>query len=252
MSWPDRDFTILQEESVVHKDGETLWAFRFPDASSLTLPWSRFRDQMRARIDDDIWSAHPLLLFDIVDTLDLDEAKPRVFGGAFHHYVTMGRAAAEHWRDRAILEPALAKALASLEIEPRDSLTLPDPGSDGRQRPDSRLRASISGDDIIVSLDASGPAVQRGLADAYRQLADQHPGIFPHDAKMIAGAPLRRAGIPQPKPAEIMVVLVGRIGRGAVNRDEWRRVGVEVVGENHSNEERWRLHWMGRTVILGA
>ncbi len=247
ISWPDRDFTMLQEEPVVQMGGEPLWAFAFPDGASLTLPWSRFREEMRARIDDGALSAHPLLLFDLVDTLDLDEAKRIVFGRAFEHYAAMGRTMAERWRDRAILEPALASALPPVEIERHDTLAR----SIGGKERTPRLRARISGDFVLVSLESSSPEIQRGLDEAYRKLAALIPDIFPEDARVISAPPLRRAEVVRSNPAKIIVVLVGRITRGNVDHGDWQYLGVEVIDESHFNPES-RSQRSRVTVILGA
>ncbi|GGO94162.1 hypothetical protein [Stakelama pacifica] len=252
VAWPDRDFIALNEEPVLQIGGEPLWGFLFPDEPPLVALWSTFRETMRTRVGDPKLAEKPLQLFDIVDTLDFDEFKPSIYVRAYRAYTEMGPTAANRWRDRSILEPALARILPALGL-PSHRTTVVD-GPTGRTSSTTpRLRARLTDGELLVFLEgAIGEAEQRGFQDAYDQLVAQYPDLFADGVRVIATHPPRRAGPPQIKAEGTTVVLVGRIREGQVSYDEWISQGVEVADESRFHPALRIRRVPKLTILLGA
>jgi hypothetical protein len=250
IAWPDRDFISLQEETQLTVDGPALWAFHFPGEPPLVGFWQEFRDALGARINDPQLTAHPLLQFDIVDTLGLEEAKAHVFTRAYRAYAAMGHEAADRWRDRAILEPAIARLFARLNVEPRPGgavQRIGDPASDDF----AWLRARTLRDRIEVQATGLNARQEQALQRSYDELAMQLPELFPKGAGVVLRAPVPRPVPHEPKTGDIQVVLVGRMRPSVVQRRQWGDRGIDVVDEAYFQPpSRPGSHRL--TVILGA
>lgn len=247
VAWPERDCTMIEEELVAAAGGESLWGFVFPGEAPLVLPWSRFREVMRDRLDDEALSGNPLLAFDIVDTLDLVERKRAVFSRAFERYGAIDREAAERWRDRAILEPALAKVVST--IRSRDAR--PSSVTDMSVEPTAYMRARLSDGQVTVMLEQLDGGVERALNDAYQALRASLPELFPEDVEVTVRH-RSRPEQPQPTSSTITIVIVGRIRKGDVQHDKWAQIGVEVVDADHFQSERRTRRGAPLTIIVGA
>lgn len=252
VAWPDRDFVVLKDEPLLQIGGEPLWGFVFPDEQPLVAFWSEFRETMRARVDDPKLSDKPLQLFDIVDTLDFDEFKPGIYSRAYRAYSEMGPAAANRWRDRSILEPALARMLPTLGLPFHRTTVMDGPRQEsGSTLP--RLRARVADGEAQVFLEgAIGEAEQRAFQDAYDLLVAQYPDLFADGVRVVASHPPRRAGPPSTKGDGTTVVLVGRIREGNVAYEDWLSHGVEVTDESRF-DPALRLRRVPKlTILLGA
>ncbi|MFN1208278.1 hypothetical protein ACKXGD_15005, partial [Enterococcus lactis] len=109
---------------------------------------------MRARVEDPKLVDKPLQLFDIVDTLDFDEFKPGIYSRAYRAYAEMGPTAADRWRDRSILEPALARMLPALGLPLHRTTVMDGPGQEsGSTMP--RLRARVADGEAQVFLEGA-------------------------------------------------------------------------------------------------
>lgn len=249
VAWPDRDFVYLKDELVLTIGGEPLWGFLFPGEAPVVGLWSAFRAVMSGRIGDPNLESRPLLLFDIVDTLDLDDAKPDVFTRAFRAYAEMGVQAAARWRDRAILEPALARMLPRLNIQPHRTTVLDAPADHTLPR----LRARSDNDEVVVHLEGSvGETEQSAFQREYDRLAEQFPDIFPHATRVFAGPPPRRAGPMPLKISGVAVVLVGRLADGDMFRGQRAAADVEVLEEQSFHPALRTRQVPAISVILGA
>jgi hypothetical protein len=251
VAWPDRDFLRLAAEPVLQLGGEPLWGFLFPDEVPLAEPWSVFRMIMQERIAHPSFARRPLLLFDIVDTLELEAAKPEIFTRAFRAYAEMGTEAATRWRDRAILEPALARILPQLGLPPHRTTTV-DPPIGERTLP--RLRARAGDDQVVVTLEGGlGERENQALQQEYDRLAEQFPAIFPRGRAVVAMPPPRRAGPPPPKEGGVTVVLVGRLDQGNLFREDWVAKDIEVISADRFHPAlRVRSRVPAVTILLGT
>ena len=110
VTWPGRDFISLDTEVPVETNGPALWGFQFSDTEWIVAYWNEFRALMHERVHDPRLRDRPLLLFDVVDTLDFQDLKRETYLRAYRTYAELGEETAQNWRDRAILEPALARA----------------------------------------------------------------------------------------------------------------------------------------------
>lgn len=240
VAWPERDCMMLTQEPIADVGGESLWGFAFDGEAPLVLPWSAFRAAMAERVQDGLVN-NPLLQFDIVDTLDLTTLKRPVYTSAFERYRSLGRETAERWRDRAILEPALAKALGetgSIGSEPAAS-----------NRP--YFRARISRGELFVALERPEGDVEARLNEVYQELCKDLPEIFSANAEVR----VQRRARPSPrrlKPPAITVVLVGRIRQSEIDRDRWAAFDSEVVDADHFHPQLRRGRDAGLTIFLGA
>jgi len=248
VTWPDRDFVTLKDEPLLQVGGEPLWGFLFSDEQPLVAPWSEFREAMRRRVDDPKLADKPLQLFDIVDTLDFEEIKPAIYGRAYRAYFEMGSNAANRWRDRSILEPAMARMLSTLGLPSHRTTVFDGLGPGAGAMP--RLRARIADGEVLVSLEGSiGEAENRAFQDAYDRLVAQYSDLFPNGARVIASHIPRRTGSPPSKAHGTTVVLVGRIREGNVAYEDWLNRDVEVTDESRY-DPALRLHKASRVTIL--
>jgi len=207
VAWPERDTVTFADPTAATLGGESLWAFQFPDEPLLLLPWEDFRTAMAGRTTDAVLADRPLLLFDIVQTLGLEDQKPETFDRAFHAYARAGRAAAERWRDKEILEPRLLDALLrDAARAPSDSEAIPIRHIFQARIVDGAVRVAMRG--------GASPAVSMKLERAYREILTRFPDIFPRGGRVeIENAPFTPAPFKQetPEPAAVTVVLVGKL-----------------------------------------
>src|SRR3546814_16201634 len=105
----------------------------------------------------------------------------------------MGPTAADRWRDRSILEPALARMLPALGLPLHRTTVMDGPGREsGSTMP--RLRARVADGEAQVFLEgAIGEAEQRAFQDAYDRLVAQYPELFANGVRVIASPQLGRA-----------------------------------------------------------
>lgn len=243
VAWPERDCMMLSEEPVAQVGGESLWAFAFAGEAPLVLPWTQFKAAMRERLDAKALSDNPLLQFDIVDTLDLAELRRPVFTRAFERYRSIGREAADHWRDRSILEPALARALRGGDTQS----IFPETSASIGER---HMRARIVDGQVTVALEHLGGGIEQVLNDAYQALRSELPEVFTDPGEVT----VRRRARPvrMRKAAIITIVLVGRIRRGDVTRARWEHIDIEVVDADHFHPQLRTGRDARLTVVLGA
>lgn len=248
IAWPDRDFVNLQEEAILEVGGETLWAFRMPDDETIVAPWLEFRELMRFYVEDHRLSDRPLLLFDIVDTLDLVDARRDVFTRAYRSYFAMGAETAARWRDRAILEPALVR-----QMSPGYGVSS-EPDSDGYlERRNFPLRVRTDERSIKVETEQYIDSTQLlRLQEAYELLAEEMPEIFPAARKVVAENLPRKPARVFAEPIAFRIVLVGRLQAnfpefvGTVSED------IEVVPSHHFHPKLRTGRAPRLTIILGA
>jgi hypothetical protein len=219
VAWPEQGTVRFEEPLAAAIGGEALWAFLFPAEAPLVLPWSDFRAALNDRFDDPSLFQRPLLRFDLVQTLGLDDRKVSVFSKAFETYAVLSKLAAERWRNRSILEPALAEAAARLHI---------DAGRAGM------LRVRQADDIFVVELDSSvDPSVQEGMTEAFQQTITRFPSIFPRNARAeIIPAP-RRQGPSLLKGATVTIILVGKLNDGQLQLPYDHDQLVDVVDADH-------------------
>lgn len=216
-SWPDEGSVDIPPTLAVAIGDESIWAFAFPGEEPLVLPWRLFRSEMRRRIEDPCFGGRPGLLFDVVEGLDIEEAKGSVFLAAFEAYERHGRAAAERWRDRSILEPTLQKAIAErIEAEEDDGSQL--------------LTASLSNGELSVELRyRNGEIAREQIVRTYEALAERHPKLFPRQVAFSIVD--RMAPTPTGKASDrrTVVAIHGRLSGRGYARERWLERNIEVV-----------------------
>ncbi|HSX56479.1 MAG TPA: hypothetical protein VLG14_14335 [Sphingomonas sp.] len=243
--WPERDVDLLAQEYPIETGGDSLWAFAFPGESPQVLHWPAFRAAMDARVTQGALAGYPLLQFELVDTLDLTQAKRETYWRAFNSYREIDVAGADHWRDRAILEPALRRALSS------EALGSGEEKHEWLRDPRPSFRARLRDDHVRVTVPAFTTGLGALLNDAYRALADDLPELFRRDIAVHLEEP--RASISEEsKPTALIVVLVGRVQVGLIDHERWRALGVEVVGIDHFRPNRNRRTGATATIALAA
>lgn len=246
VTWPGRDFESLLEEPVVDAGGPTLWSFQFPDGERIADYWPQFRAAMRERIAEPGLARRPLLLFDIVDTLDLGDVKRETFLRAFRAYADLGEETAARWRDRAILEPALARAWLSHEPILRAGDRL------GPRRETIRARlvdnmVEVHGEQVID--------VERQLTmqRAYEALARELPELFPGTGVVVtAHRPRPRTSVSVARVARLQIVLVGEIGQMVGSDRPWLPKDAEVLLAEHFHPDPVSRPHPMITLIVGA
>lgn len=239
--WPERDVAMLADEQLLDTGSESLWAFAFPDEAPQVLRWPVFRTMMGDRIAEGALANLPLLAFDVVDTLDLAQVRRDTFLRAYQSYQTIDPMGADHWRDRAILEPALHSALAT-------ELASHDEGSTEQTR--RRFRARLDNNRLIVTLASLPAGAAEELSQAYLRLAAELPELF--DRKVSLDLQEPRAPTPVRKLAPFTVVLVGRMEGAWVDRERWRAAGVEAIGIDHYRPRSRRPARGTMTILLGV
>ncbi|MEP9358762.1 hypothetical protein [Sphingomonas sp. KR3-1] len=243
--WPERDVVLLSEEQPIEVGADSIWAFAFPGEAPRVLHWAAFREAMGTRIAQGALADHPLLQFDLVDTLNLAQAKRETYRRAFDSYREIDRSSADHWRDRAILEPALLRALAGKPGENINEL------GDLSPHPRLMLRARLQDDHVVVTVPEFATGLAARLSDAYRQLASDLPELFPRD--MTVHLEEHRSPVAnRHKPATMTVVLVGRVQAGLIDRERWSTLGVDVVGADHFRPTRGRAPHASLTILLAV
>lgn len=249
VAWPERDVAGLINEPIVEIGGETLWAFQFPGDDRIVDHWNGFREFMRGRIADPVLADRPLLLFDIVDTLEIAEARRDVFTRAYRTYAAMHGDAADRWRNRAILEPALAKAISEPEgsfdregIEPGDPRAFV-------YRPSFRIESDGAQTRLVSQKPLRKVDMQR-LSEAYEALIREFPEILPKNFKIVPTTRPPAATTPFEMPVTFRVILTGRLQTTALRQD-WLSEDVEVISGSHFHPQLRTGRKPDLTIILG-
>lgn len=217
--WPDRDCFMLEEEVATSVGDESVWGFQFDGEPPLIGKWSQFCQEMIERIDAGQLAHKALLQFDVVDTLDLTRLKPKVYTAAYNRYLNLSRVAAASWRERAILEPMLEKAVRPLS---------PEFGSGS----DMAVRARVRDRQVYLTVGSEEANIEDNLSRAFKTLKEDYPEIFADLSEVVVSRRVRQER-PMPKRAQILVVLVGRIAGGNVNHERWSREDIEVIAIEH-------------------
>lgn len=242
VSWPERDCVLLDDPVEASVAGESIWSFRFADEPPIILPWSSFRETMQASLQERRLAEFPLLAFDIVDTLELADLMPDVYEAAYRRYLSMGNAAADNWRDRAILEPAIGRAIDSRGTSARFQKF---------DDPTSRFRARIHEKNLVVALPERLAGAEQLLSETYNRLLRDYPTIFPEVADVILKG-TRPAVRSRAEKLPVRIVLAGRIAQARVDHDRWAARGIEVIAADHLNAVQSRFKHTTLTVITGA
>lgn len=221
--WPERDCFMIEEEVAASAGAESVWGFQFEGEPPLVRRWSQFCQEMVERIDAGHFANKALLQFDIVDTLELERLKPKVYTAAYNRYLNLSRVAAANWREWAILEPTLEAALRRWigEFSPEFGSAL-----------SKVLRARVRDGQVHVTVDRDEGGIEDTLARAFETLKADYPEIFADLAEVV----VNRRDRPEryvPKRAPVLVVLVGRIAEGDVDHRRWSSDGIEVVAVDH-------------------
>ena len=223
VAWPERDTVLFEKPAVGTIQQESLWSFVFPNEPPLILPWTQFRDSLRERLEGGVFTGHPLLQFDVVQTLDLTENKPTVFSQAFHAYEKYGVDVAERWRDRAILEPALVEALQSAGTFSANS--------------QPSLRARLTDGIARIEIADFDPSAVGLLEQVYRDIAARYESIFPKVQRVDVLPKSIRQGSPTREGKPVTVILAGKlIGKLAESEFETffsHKDKIEVINANH-------------------
>lgn len=245
VTWPDRDCVSLPSGRAVEIGGPVLWGFQFPDGERIIDHWPSFRMIMRERIEGPALADRPLLLFDIVDTLDIDEAKRETYARAYRAYAKLSEETAKRWRDRVILEPALKRALLDYQGIMRV-------GDRVGQHP-GNLRARLERNGVLVTdenlIDLHR---QQVLQRAYEELARQFPELFPRTGLVVTGE-RRRPRKPRSAVdvARLTIVLVGEMAQSAASHRSWLPDGVHVVSADQIPSDPSPESRPALTIILG-
>lgn len=240
VSWPDEGATRIPTTLAVAVGDESLWGFAFPDEEPLVLPWRLFRSEMRRRIDDPCFEGKPGLLFDVVDGLDIEEAKERVYLAAFEAYEQHGSGVAERWRDRSILEPLLQGAIA------------PHPPVGSVDKPRG-LAARLSDGELLIELrHESADLVRDKLMRAYERLAERHPKLFPRRVALSITDGLAKATGGVSSRRTTVVAIHGRLAERELARDRWLARGIEVVDARALTDFPRRKGEQRQVVIVSA
>ncbi len=246
VTWPGRDFEALDIEPLVTAGGPTLWGFQLGDGRRIVEYWPQFRAIMRDLVRDPALTDRPLLLFDIVDTLDIEEAKRETYLRAYRTYAEMSAQTAQRWRDRSILEPALRRAWLSHEpilrtgdrIGPRNAT----------------LRARLVNNVVQVYDDQTIDAERQDIMQrAYQELARAHPELFPISGIVATADRARPRKLPPAaRRAQIAVVTVGDIARRADSGRPWLPKGVRVEQADYFHPDPIDGRHAMLTIVVGA
>jgi len=234
VAWPERDTVSFQESLIATVNGESLWSFLFPDELPLILPWEQFRQALGKRIDANAFANHPLLEFDVVQTLNLDEKKDATFKRAFDAYAQAGPDIAERWRDRAILEPELRDALSST----------------GKFGTKEKLRAYLVNGVAKIELSPFDDSIAQLVESACRGITARYGAIFPKLHGVEASTISLREPAQIRESRSITVVLVGKLrsGNTAAARDYVRE--LDVINGDHL-PGHLRRHQPSACLVLG-
>ncbi len=217
VSWPDEGATEISAPLAATVGDESLWGFAFPDEEPLVLPWRLFRAEMTKRLQDPCFDGKPGLLFDVVEGLDIEEAKERVYLAAFEAYAKHGSRVAEQWRDRSILEPVLQEAIAQHL-----------PG--GQTQQPRLLMANLVEGQLSIELRHERTERIRGeIASAYEHLAKRHPKLFPRQVVIAISEGLTPPLATSPSSRTTVVAVHGRLAERELARGHWRERGIEIV-----------------------
>ena len=237
VAWPEHGTIRFPDPIDAIVGGEALWAFQFPDAPPLLLPWGRFRDAIKDRLDSPALAARPLLCFDIVQTLGLEQSKPAAFLRAYNAYAKMDRIAAERWRNRSILEPALKEAAHRLSPDADDHL--------------STLRIRQSGSSFLVQINDGGAVMTRELQAAFREIIDLYTAIFP-SGSTVDIAPTRQQQNPvRRKAAGVTVILVGKLSEGQLQLPFDHEQSINIIGADQADRHFHNVDFSPITLIVG-
>lgn len=237
VAWPEQGTIRFPDPLEASVGDEALWAFQFPDAPPLLLPWGRFRDAMNNRLDNPGLAARPLLCFDIVQTLGLEQRKPTAFLRAYNAYANVDRTAAERWRNRSILEPALKEVAHKLPPNADESL--------------STLRIRQSGSSFFVQIDDGGAAMRRELQAAFREIIDLHIAIFPSGSTMDIAPTRQRQDSVRRKPASVTVILVGKLSEGQLQLPFDHEQSIDIIGADQADRHFHNVDFSPVTLIVG-
>lgn len=238
VAWPEQGTIRFPDPLEAMVGGEALWAFQFPDAVPLLLPWGRFRDTMRDRLDSPALAARPLLCFDVVQTLGLEQSKPAAFLRAYEAYAKMDRIAAERWRNRSILEPALREAVRRLSPDASERL--------------STLRIRQSGASFLIEIDENAAAAMaRELQAAFREILDRHIAIFPSSSTMDIAPAGRRMSPTRRKAAGVTVILVGKLSEGQLQLPFDHEQSIDIIDADQADRHFHNADFSPVTLIVG-
>ncbi len=247
VTWPGRDFISLDTEVPLETNGPALWGFQFSDTEWIVAYWNEFRALMHERVHDPRLRDRPLLLFDVVDTLDFQDLKRETYLRAYRKYAELGEETAQNWRDRAILEPALARAW-------RGSAPILSAGDRVGQRTHS-FRAKLVDNQVRIYSDGNvGAGMQDALQRSYEELMRMLPELFPGTGIVVS------AERPRPRPIEpvaarrdeVLIVIVGDIARGIDASRSWLPRGASVVHADYFHPDPVSRPSPMLTIILGA
>lgn len=238
VAWPEQGTTRFPDPLETIVGGEALWAFQFPEAPPLLLPWTRFRDAMRDRLNSPALAARPLLCFDVVQTLGLEQSKPAAFRGAYDAYAQVNPVAAERWRNRSILEPALKDIVHRLS-----------PGIDERLL---TLRIRQSRSSFLIEIDDGDAATARELQAAFREIINRHIDIFPSDCTLeIVPVGKRQSPILR-KAAGVTVILVGRLSEGQLQLPLDHEQSIDIISADQAGRHFHSVDFSPITLIVGV
>lgn len=227
VAWPEKDIVNLEQELAVEVGNESLWAFLTPGQAPIVAFWSRFREMMLKHLAAPELEAHPLLQFDIVDTLGLEGAKREVYARAYHAYARISEAAADNWRDRSILEPALHDAIVAAQGDRH-----PDALGNGGSTPHKALpgfRARVGSRGVEVRLRDTVKLPQNVLEDAYSDLARRFPELFRGKVKVHIDVPRQVAPAKERRARKIAIVTIGRFAERGFEQQLWDVGTVEFT-----------------------
>jgi hypothetical protein len=219
VAWPERDTVLFGSPLSATVNEESLWSFAFPNERPLVLPWTKFREFPRERIDTSVFSDHPLLQFDVAQTLDLDENKPSIFSRAFQTYARAGSDVAERWRDRAIVEPALVDALHTAGIFAKDS--------------QHSVRTRLVDGVARIELAAFDPLAVDLLDKVYRDIAARYDSIFPRIQRVEVLPKSLRQGFPDRESKPVTIILVGKLRNGEPEASLDYGREIDVIDADH-------------------
>ncbi|MCK1394013.1 hypothetical protein [Bradyrhizobium sp. 1] len=237
VAWPERDTVVFDDPAFGTVNEESLWSFAFPNERPLVLPWTKFREFIAERIETSAFADHPLLQFDLVQTLDLNESKPAIFSRAFRAYSRAGEDVAERWRDRAIAEPELIHALRAAGIHSPDLKR--------------SLRTSIEGGVARIELSNLEPAAAALLEKAYRAIAQRYEQIFPK-VQTVEILPRRRSeSLPIREDKPITIILIGKLGGGEFDGSAVYDREIDVIRADHLSSHLRRRKPSSLLIALG-
>lgn len=227
VAWPENDIVNLEQELTVEVGNESLWAFLTPGQAPIVAFWSRFREMMLEQLAAPELEAHPLLQFDIVDTLGLEKAKREVYARAYHAYARISEAAADNWRDRSILEPALHDAIVAAQRDRMQDA----PGDDGSS-PHKTLpgfRARIGSRGVEVKLRDPLQLPRNILEETYSDLARRFPELFRGKLKVSIDIGDQAPPARERRAPKISIVMIGRLAERGFEQQLWDVGTVEFT-----------------------